>query len=142
MHLVELQNQLVVEGVLADEVGDLDGHVAFIIIKEFARIIWLEHLGYGHIYELTYDWAVLAKVFVKFVQEIVCENVVLLEKKGNHGFVTDVDEQSIALDFTCDWIFEVHNRGKVIHGSVVWSFFSQVVRTQDEPVEGLRNVGE
>ena len=68
---------------------------------------------------------------IELTEEGVFEFEVGVEKKGQHGFVSNVDHQAIGFGFAGLFVCKVHKWGEVSHGLYA-TFIRKVVRSNDE----------
>ena len=115
VHLVKGKLELKVEDVSRDQVGHLDGHVAFVVVEELARVVRLQNFVHRDVDELADDGSVLGQVSVEAAEELVFEDEVGVEEHGEHRLVADVDHQSIGLQLASLFILEVDGWRVVLH---------------------------
>ena len=83
----------------------------------------------------------LLEVGVQLTEEGVLEFEVCVEKKGQHGFVSDVDHQAIGLGFAGLLVGEVDKWSEVSHGLDA-TFVRKVVRSNDEAMQRFGDESE
>ena len=81
------------------------------------------------------------EVGVQLTEEGVLEFEVCVEKKGQHGFVSDVDHQAIGLGFAGLLVGEVDKWSEVSHGLDA-TFVRKVVRSNDEAMQRFGDESE
>jgi len=84
---------------------------------------------------------VLLEVGVELTEEGVLEFEVGVEKKGQHGFVSNVDHQAIGFGFAGLLVGKVNKWSEVSHGLNA-TFIRKVVRPNDEAVERFSDESE